>query len=186
MNRIAGLFYAGLFLTMLSCDVTNPVDATDDPFPLEVGNRWDLVAVRDGAFMNEVHYEVTGNRIVDGRHQVILSIRYGPDDEPYNDTLEMEENGNVRFSDNSFGGRYLDFSLSDGDTYESGEYMVTVKNPFTLETPRGTYENCIDFYFDVEDCKDEETGFTFAPGIGLVRAYGAWGMDCRLESYILK
>ena len=186
MNRIAGLIYAGLLLTMLSCDVTNPVDATDDPFPLTVGNRWDLVAVRDDAFLSELHYEVTGNQIVEGRRLVILSIQYGPDDEPFNDTLEMEENGNMRFSDNSFGGRHLDFSRSDGDTYESGEYTVTVKNPFTLETPRGTFENCIDFYFDVVGCADEESGFTFAPGIGLVRVYGAWGVDYRLKSYLLK
>ncbi len=186
-EKNAGLLSAGLPLALLSCDGTNPVAATDDPFPLEVGNRWDLVAVRDDAFMNEVHYEVIGNRIEEGRHLVILSIRYSPDDEPFNDTLELEENGNVRFfPDDSFGRCYLDFSRSGGATYQSGEYTATVKRNFTVDILWGTIENCSDFYFDVIDCADEETGFTFAPGIGLVRVYGAWGMDCRLKFYVLK
>ena len=185
MNRVVGLSAVCLGVVLLLCNSTNPVATTDDSFPLAVGNRWDLMTVREESFLKEIHYEVVGSPTVEGSRLYLLRVWCNDDTVGYVDTVTIGENDKIRFGTNSFGGYVVDFSRSDNEVYQSGEYLVTVKTPVTVETPEGEIDNCIDFYFDVPECCDEECGYTFAPGIGLIRVYGAWAMDCRLMSHVL-
>lgn len=80
----------------------------------------------------------------------------------------------------------LNPTVEENQVYTHGKYNITVTHPDIVLPNNVTLKNVIDFYIDAPQIADEETGYVFSPGIGLVRIYGAWGTDFRLISNVLK
>jgi len=137
-------------------------------YPLALGNSWRYdgveFAIDDTVSINDTLYYVV------------------PNPWAYADTLRRSDDGNVWAR--SLGRDILvyDFGVADSATYQSelstGEpglrWTVSVFRNLTVDTPAGTFERCVLLWFDVPEAADEEHGFIFAPGIGIVRLNDVW------------
>ena len=73
----------------------------------------------------------------------------------------------------------------DGERYHGHDYTVLVRHNRVVDRHAGRFEDAIEFVFDDEDVIDEETAFTFAPNVGLVRAWGDGGQIMFLHSAVV-
>jgi len=83
---------------------------------------------------------------------------------------------------------WLDVIRPNKSTYSldykigSDTYLVYVKRNVEIKTRAGHFKNCMDFYFDIPQGIDDEHGYILAPGVGIVKMYGAW-TNIELHSY---
>ncbi len=76
----------------------------------------------------------------------------------------------------------FDFALAEGETYSfqspalpDVNFQVSVQRGGPAEVGAGRFENILTIVFDDPQYIDEEHAFTFAPGVGIVYAYGSLG-----------
>ena len=112
-----------------------------------------------------------------------LYYEYGPKDmDSHVLTLRKDHLSRILARINNHDYVYFDFSLKNGDTYyfsfdpgSAGNlFTVTVKKNITVDTPAGKFDHCIELFFDIPEAIDEEHGYVFTPGIGIVKFIGTW------------
>ena len=148
--------------------------------PLQVGNSWTMAYILDPPFepwdtVAVGTFEIAGTAIVNANEYTLLSHHLA-----FADTIRAAADGNIYALTNGIEQLLFDFT-ADGDSaytfaalgYEA-PYQVSVKKGMSVQTFVGTFDNCISFAFDVPESIDEEIGYTFAPGVGLVAFSGAW------------
>jgi hypothetical protein len=159
-------------------DITNPyeIDESLGYFPLKVENSW--------YYKSEQSYEekvkITSQYELNNNQYHIMSTL---GEHSYPDTVRFENNIVWKiFGDTEI--VWFDFNLVDGEQYQYKTYNVRVETGIIVQTYYGEFTNCIGFYFDVPGIADEEVGYVFAKGVGVVRIPGAW-VDLKLHSFVI-
>lgn len=158
---------------------------TQQLFPLVIGNSWTLTS-ENGRTHGTITISVVGDTIWNGAQYSILHETYGDTTQPYLYFARTDSLRRIVLIEGSVRRYMLDPSIEPNQNYENGIYNITVTHPPVVITKAGQLSDCIDFYIDAPQIADEETGFVFSPGIGIVRIYGSWGRDFRLVSNIIR
>lgn len=174
----------GIALIVLLCLTKVASAQTTNPtfLPLDVGNTWTMGYVLQPPLeppdtLTSATFEIVGQTVVDSNAYAVLSQNEGF---VYADTLRMGHDGNIYALRNGTDLLLFDFA-AEGDSaytypfeFDSLSYYVHVQKNVSVKTFVGTFEDCVSFFFDVPMAIDEELGYTFAPGVGLVAIGGAW------------
>ncbi len=164
--------------------VSTRAQTTDaaDYFPLNVGNEWVLATISDPP---GEPFDTT----VVGSLEVLDPVTFGNVAyfplEDLDDTARhyrQDDTGRVwrYFPESEDELLWFDFTRQDSSSYKVVDPMygftmtVFVRRGLTADTPAGHFEACVGLFFDDPDVADEEMYYIFAPGVGLVRRYGAW------------
>lgn len=180
--RIARLILPVLALLLLGGCSLLEADSTRAPngpvLPLHVGNTWTLTSSSQDEQIPST-YRVARTKIVRGRRYfdiipgdgvATITVRPGHDGRIY----RLTENGEDL---------WFDPSVADGGSYAYRNFTVTVTKNVTVETPAGTFENGIRFYFDAPLVLDEEYEWVLVPEIGIARRSNFWFGPYLLEDY---
>lgn len=168
-------------LVLAGCSLFE-ADSTRAPngpvLPLHIGNTWTLT---DSTEFEDVAntYRVARTETASGRPYFVISGVDGFG--TY--FVRVGQGGRIfRLGDD---GEHLWFdpTVADGDSYTYLHLTVTVTKNVTVETPAGTLENGIRFYFDAPHVIDEEHEWVLVPGIGIARRSNAWSGPRLLEHY---
>lgn len=183
---------------MLGCSTTVVPEQEADRspfFPLQVGSYWAFQSQIVDSFGNRYRdtLAVFGTANIDG-HSYFL---FGDDSAPM--FLRINEEGHILSYRNGHEALWFDFNLETGATYEHPygypysrsyggprNYTVTVSRGIRVESPAGTFENCIRLYFDDPGARDDEHSYTFAHGVGIVERWGEWPGIRELSGYRLE
>jgi hypothetical protein len=189
--RILPSFVAILVFAFAVPANAQTADASDY-YPLAVGNEWTYFlpypgvdTLWDGTFGVDT-LMVRDTTYFLARHPFSFS-----------DTLRDDGNGRILarldgrelilFDFNAEDGATYQFerSLSGGDDIFDETFDVTVSRERTVKVGAGHFEHCVSFYFDVPEALDDEHFWTFAPGVGIVKAGGFVGAYTELFSAIV-
>lgn len=129
-------------------------------YPIPPSNPWEIKTIRDSLFINGLTYYIW---------------TYG-DGVSIFDTLRADEQGNIWKYHHAEDYLWFDFRSDSGAVYyfppmdigqdEREKCKVYVERNLVVETPAGTFENCISFKFDVYQERDEEITYFFAEEVG--------------------
>lgn len=148
--------------------------------PLAPGNHWSLVSAHaDSSGPDTTRLRVLSTAEVNGRTYYALRGLTGEEAMLVRDG----ENGHVYWRREGTDVLWLDPSVRDDSTYAFGRFEVTVSTVDSVETPAGTFTNCLRFSFDIPEAADDEYSYTLKPGVGFVRRWGAWIGGWTLASY---
>ena len=141
-------------------------------FPLSVGNTWDFLH-RDHERSFTVQDRIFGTAKLNDRQYYLFRRPRAP---LY---LRPDEAGNVWLYDDGEESRWLLFDLPDGAIYmypdsTISSAKVTVARNLVVETPAGTFTDCIRLEFDIDGIADDAYSLTFAPGVGIVERNSIW------------
>ncbi len=169
MKIVINIFLVSLLLlTLNGCDsnINGPnINESLGYFPLKVGNQWEFYHAYNDSIT--IEHKIVEEISIDGKKYFIR------DQQSYRDTLLLDDdiiwrrNGGVDQ-------KWIDFNKKDGETYQLGEYVISVKTNIEVTTKAGTFKNCIRFFFDIPGAVDDEISYTFAKGVGVVEINGAW------------
>ena len=188
-----------VFIGMMNChpftpDIFKPriVDSEINYLPLTVGNTWNYWTSNRESIQLTTRISNTIN--INTTTYYILEHDPLGDDSEYADTIRVDNTGRIFIRQRGNEYLWFDLTLPDGATYSfsyntlslftGDSYIVTVRRNVTIDTDVGLLENCIDLFFDIPNAIDDEYGFIFAPGIGIVQRYGAW-VNLFIHSYQL-
>ncbi len=185
MNTIGRVLFMLATLIFFSGKLVVPAlsQTSTSYFPLAEGNWWQLAYTleppdmpADTLFINTA---VSSQLELGGSPYFLLTYSFID-----SDTLRMDEDGRVWSWGYGQEDLLLDFTAHHDSVYQFPAtrdsdvdtlwYDVQVSRDVTVETYAGTFENCIHFSFDIPAFIDDEIGYTFAPGVGLVHISGAW------------
>lgn len=150
--------------------------------PLEVGNTWSYFQIQDppGAPPDTLWretYAITETVSVNDTLYYRAGYPF-----PLADTLRADSEGKIwaRIHDRDL--LLFDFTLAEGATYRfqtprkpDVDFRVSMERPGTVEVGAGRFEDVVLLQFDDPQVVDEERTFAFAPGVGIVYAYGTLG-----------
>ena len=175
-----------LFCCFISCQ-TNPITVfkNEDPknlFPLALGNSWTLTSYRE-SLPGTYTMTVVGDTILDGNEYFVMRHTSHDSDQTYSYFARIDSRDRIWLVE---GGSRLFILDPTEQEYEHNNYLIKVTHPYLLETNVGIFIHGVNFYIDHPQIADEETGYIFFPGVGLICIYGSWGRDYRLVSYELK
>ncbi len=192
MRNLKGLILLWSFMLMtisLLPASGQPLGDERNSFPLQPGNSWtylELIYGFDNSVIDTVYYGpflVIGNvSINDHDFSIFNSNIY------FEDTLRVDEAGNVRTYSWGEESILFDFSVSYGETYsysdvEGGrEYEVFVSLEDSVDTPVGTFVNCRMFYFETLEYTDSNYQFVFCGMNGVVKMQRGMGERLSLSS----
>ena len=187
-----------VFIGMMNCHPFTPdlfkpriIDSEINYLPLTVGNTWNYWASNRESIQLTTRISNTIN--IDTTTYYILEYDPLGDDSEYADTIRVDNTGRIFIRQRGNEYLWFDLTLPDGATYTlyntlslvtEDSYIVTVRRNVTVNTDVGLLENCVDLFFDIPNAIDDEYGFIFAPGIGIVQRYGAW-VNLFIHSYQL-
>jgi len=168
MKNLIKFFSAFLFFILFnSCtsNINGPrINESLGYFPLKVGNQWEFYhSYNDSITINHKIVEVIS---LEGEKYFIK------DEGGYQDIIWRRYEGTDH--------KWIDFNKNNNETYQLGEYIVTVQTNVEVTSKAGTFKNCIGFYFNIPQAVDDEISYTFAKGVGIVKIDGAW------VNYLLK
>jgi hypothetical protein len=168
-----------------SCIETFPIPGY---FPLKIGNQWSYVGIQVPERGAQTH-KVVGKVISHGFTYFLLKREY---QNAYSDTLFLRVDEKIRIWRlvNNQPHIWFDPTLADNATYyfpfgDAEKYNVMVRRNVKVEAINQVFPDCIDFFFNVAQIADEEQAFSLAPGVGIVRIYGAW-VDLYLDHYTIQ
>lgn len=143
-------------------------------YPIPPSNPWDVRMIRDSLLIRGQGYYVW---------------TYG-DGVSIFDTLRADSQGNIWKYHHGEDYLWFDFRKDSGAVYyfppldigetEREKCKVYVRRNFRVETPAGTFDNCISFKFDIYQEKDEEMTYTFAEDVGPIAITYGFGGTARL------
>ena len=175
-----------LFCCFIGCQTNPPtVFKNEDPknlFPLAPGNSWTLSSYGE-SLPGTYTMTVVGDTIFDGIEYSVIRQTRQDTDQTYTYFARTDSSNRIWLVE---GGRRLFILDPTEQEYEYSGYIIKVTHPYRLETHAGIFLHGANFYIDHPQIADEETGYIFFPGVGLISMYGAWGFDYRLVSYELK
>ncbi|MCO6445848.1 MAG: T9SS type A sorting domain-containing protein [Anaerolineae bacterium] len=151
-------------------------------FPLEVGNTWTYFTPLDPPFAepDTIWDRSAGvSDVITANDTLYFRVNY-----PFApaDTLRSDAEGRIwaRMQDQDV--LLFDFTRDHGDVYTFGRpgdtlitFKVTVQRNQSIEVHAGRFENGIIISFDDPAWVDDVFSFAFAPGVGIVYAYGEGG-----------
>ncbi|MFA5834138.1 MAG: T9SS type A sorting domain-containing protein [Bacteroidota bacterium] len=144
-------------------------------FPVNIGNKW----IYTGSF-DTTHKLI--KTIIDEVN--IVGIRYFlyGNINSMVDTIRQDYVGNIWKYKYGVEQLWFDFTKENGEVYwypftNNRSYTVKVRKGLTVKTYNGTYTDCISLYFNDTTAIDDEVGYIFARGIGIIQKYGAWSDD---------
>jgi hypothetical protein len=180
----------------LNCYPSNPVSTsqfqsstTQALFPLAIGNSWTLTSEtdRNSGTITTITISIIGDTVWNNVQYFLLHETYGDTTKPYIYFARIDSLNRIVLVEGGVRQYVLDpAAIEPNQVYVNGIYNITVTHPDTVTTKVAELNNCIDFYIDAPQICDEETGYVFSPGIGIVRMYGSWGRDYRLVSNIIR
>jgi hypothetical protein len=155
----------------------SPLAASDDYFPMQVGNRWTYtLAYSTGAYTLE--YEIVGTEMVGSHEYFVFERKF--DLAVTTDTVYYRSDGDNRIFINFQGENvlYIDFNRTEGQSWQTyGEYIATIeKADFQAEVPAGFFEHSVEVFFNYPSAVDDEVWEVYAPGVGLVEIRGFIGV----------
>ena len=177
MNVKLFIFLFSLIL-LFSCKIDkNPILSSPQSkyFPLNVGNTWyyDHPSPQSDPWAMKT---IKSNFIQKGLTYFSWTFGEGVD---VIDNIRVDEDGNIWKLQDNIDYLWFDFSQDSGATYtynypesfgdKKYYYIVTVRKNITVETPAGTFDNCVELNFDIPQVRDEDRTYAFAPGVGPVR-----------------
>jgi len=146
-------------------------------FPLDIGNTWtygfalDTTARSEATIFDTTRISGKLYHLYEGSAlgmigMVSLSV----------DTLCLDSVGRIWRYEGGQGYMLFDFSVDSGGTYPSyttwpGPTTVNVKKNIEASVPAGRFSKCVDLFFR-RSFGDEQVGYVFAPGVGIVQWYG--------------
>lgn len=178
-----------IFIIFLNCSkdksILNSQILYYDYYPLNIGYNWffNVVGSENNPWIKRVVQQKL--EINDKKYYIVTDI-YGYDRQyltSYTDTLHVDNQGRIfKYIKNK---EYLlfDFSLESGKTYKYKDYTVTIKNVGLIETPAGSFDDCIQLFFDIPISVDDEIWYTFAPNVGMIKRMYGEGPTILLNSY---
>jgi len=176
------LTFTFLFAVLIGCEniIDHPtppyqIDESLGYFPINIENNWHYKSEHN-SFNHSVIVET--KTIINGTEYFILSTL---GEHSYPDTILIEDNIVWKFTNNEEV-VWFNFNLENNSVYQYNSYNVRVETGIREETYIGEFTNCIAFYFDIPEIADEEIGYVFAKGLGVVRIPGAWN-NLKLSSF---
>lgn len=165
MRKLLYFFPLILIFITNSCDeeITSYNIEAKSYFPVNEGNKWNLYeSLSDSLFLS---VRILDEFISNNQKYYRLSFI---EDESQADTISFENNIIYRHR-NNIKEKWLDFNISNDQSYNSGDTPVKVKRNINVSTKLGEFRNCVGFYFDDPKTVDEEIAYFFAPDVGLVK-----------------
>jgi len=174
-----------LYITILFLGCFKANAQSGDPtryFPIDEGNSWTyfLVLEPPGEPIDTIWsgpYSIDNSALISDTLYVIADYPFS-----LGDTLRMGAAGNIWARVRGRDRMLFDFSLADTASYEfeSGlglayPYQVSINRNRVADVGAGHFENVIELGFDIPGVIDDEQAFAFAPGVGIVYAYGLGG-----------
>ena len=146
-----------------------------DYFPMQLGNSWTYCGPSDT--LHKRVYSLKDTLSVGGKKCYLYGLAGVA-----SDTIRKDVAGNIWKSINGVDCKWFDFMKDSGGTYTIpafGSYVCNVKvaKHLTANTYAGIFYECVEFDFDVPQIVDDETNYVFAPGIGIIKRFGAWSND---------
>ncbi len=178
--------YLLFVLFLFSCEsnaILDPKNQAATYFPLAPGNSWTYSGWNGTE--QTITYRIIEQKLIGS--QVYFSFGVSAE---HTEWIRIA-GGSVYKLINGREVLWLDFTKNDGANYYynptpySGRWKVHVQRDRTVEYDIGQkykYLDCVDFFFDLPHAVDEEQGFAFAPGVGIVNFYGTW-VNLFLKSY---
>lgn len=154
------------------------VDESLGYFPINIDNNW-VYKNDNNSFEQKIVVET--KTVVNGVEYFILS---NMGEHSYPDTIRIKDNIVWKFINNKEI-VWFNFDATNNSKYKYNSYNVRVETGIQVETVLGKFSNCIGFYFDIPEIADEERGYVFAKGVGIIRMPGAW-VDLKLISFRVK
>ncbi|PAP78086.1 hypothetical protein [Rubrivirga marina] len=147
-------------------------------FPLGDDDQWEYGYVLDPPFSDPdtIRYErrVAERVVVSDTAYAVIDLPALP-----TDTFRVDPEGRVWGRWYGRDALFLDVSRSDGERYELPEsdgfaYVVTVRRPVSVTVPAGSFEDAVEFSFDIPDVFDDEFTVLLAPGVGVVSGFSLY------------
>ena len=154
-------------ILLISCS-KEASETNIDYFPLDIGNEWDYIKG------NEVRTDAI---VTLDNKEYYRFISSTPD---FKDTTYYRNEGNKIYETKDGSHEYLMFDLDpkEDETWELSfipnpqyKYIATLRNRIAvIETENFTFENCLEFFYDIPRWADDEFSIFLAKGIGLVHS----------------
>lgn len=138
-------------------------------FPLQTENNWHY-RIEETETIYTLPDSIFGMIHIDGR----TYYKWG-DSEVYPLYIRQDKSGRIYRRIQNSDKLWFDFTKNHGEHYtwspdgEQLEFVVTVRKNVSVFTYAGSFDNCIEFYFDNPETIDDEFSYVFAPDVGIVR-----------------
>ena len=144
-------------------------DTTRHFFPVDIGNSWTYRFDFDTT--ETVQRTIPDTTVISGI--TWFTYRYNPQ---FQVLIREDSLGRIwkYFPPVDRAWIWFDFTLDDGALYWlpadfGGQYLVSVHKCIPCSTNVGSFNNCVQFYFNDPLLVHEDIIYTFAPGLGIVR-----------------
>lgn len=167
-------------LVFLGCDDNSSsfsIDRSSGYFPLNTGNTWTYKS-QSGENDFEMTISIEEKIAINGKDYFVVSNLSSD-----SDTIRMADQTIWTFKNNKEM-MLFNFNAGDNTEYQFQSMNVTVNKGVTTEVRDREFSNCISFFFDDPAIADEERGYIFAKGVGIIRMPGAW-FNLTLASHTL-
>lgn len=177
-----------VLLILASCVKDAVVDSSQDYFPLQVGNFWELSIVGT----RTIDQTVT----LDGKdYYRMVSVRVWPNGTTSKDTAFYRKSSDgkvyqrgtkstdeiLKFDLTAVVGQPWSYAKDPTRSFNPHPWNVTLNsNIDTTVVKNYTIENCYRYYFDLLQMADDEYNVWLAPGIGIVRERYSGGTPDRI------
>ncbi|KAA3612132.1 MAG: hypothetical protein DWQ05_19210 [Calditrichaeota bacterium] len=189
-EKMYRIYFKIMLLLIMGCETSNingPEKQASTYLPLKVGNSWTYSRIPQYGENNKTTYQIFSEKTVANKKYYAFGASLD-----YTDWIRIDGGKIYKLVDGA-DILWLDFTKEDDTTYpyfpdgdpNTEDWVVLVSRDRVAEyelDKKFTYVNCADFYFDLPGAVDDEHGFVFAPGVGIVTFYGAW-VNMYLESY---
>lgn len=172
-----------ILATVIIASIVN-ISGQPNYFPLVSGNYWEYITETNYLYK----YQVFTDTVIENRQ----FFKYGRS-EYVEYHLRWENSGKLYAYNTYVSKEYLwfDFSLKEGDTCFINDgfddyYAIVLSDSLTVETEKGTFENCKFVHFFSPFMTDSDKWYYFAPEVGIIKMSGAWLpqmslIDCGIE-----
>jgi hypothetical protein len=172
-----------LLLTHSDCkkcsDLTDPACGSSEYFPVQIGNEWTYSVGRD----LEETVRIVGTKTIGASAYFVFENRFSLNENRDSSFIKVGVDGKIFRNVSGQDYLFLDFNRPINEWWDSygGFKGMVQKRGVTIDTPAGTFKDCIQIFLDIPQVADDEQWFVFAPGVGSVAQPNAW-FDIKLKS----
>ena len=158
---------------IFSCSLCNAQNNDINFLPLSLNNEWNYYNAYSQSD-TEVLYRksITDTLRIDNKKYFVLTTTILEWSSSWSDTIRRDTDGRIIRYDKGKEQIWFDFLMPADSSYtfqqSSDTFYVDVTKNVTCNCEAGTFEDCIQLYFDIPGWVDEEQIFVFSNNVGIV------------------
>ena len=159
---------------IFSCSLCNAQNNDINFLPLSLNNEWNYYSAYSQSD-TEVLYRksITDTVRIDNKKYFVLTTTILEWSSSWSDTIRRDTDGRIIRYDKGKEQIWFDFLMPADSSYtfqqSSDTFYVDVTKNVTCNCEAGTFEGCVQLYFDIPEYRDAKQIFVFSNNVGIVK-----------------